>query len=168
MSLLFVYVFVNKQWATTIDVMIGRKENARKIHHLRGIGIPKADFYAALKILSARTLMDQAERNGIHNNQWGSRSNRTSTDPVLQKLATFEYSRYMKATITVSLSDQTACFDHMHPNIKHVITQALGMDLKPCLCHNKMIDASERHIITALGVSKGSYKNALTHRIYLA
>ena len=51
-----------------------------------------------------KNLIAQAEKNGLHDDQWGSRSNRTSTDPALQKMMTFEYGRYTKATIAVFLS----------------------------------------------------------------
>ena len=103
--------------------------------------------------------MAQAETNGLHNDQWGSRPNRTSTDPALRKMMTFEYGRYMKATIAVFLSDQTACFDRMHPGVTNIIAQSHGMDPAPCLCQTKTIDSSQRHIRTALGVSSGSYKD---------
>ena len=75
--------------------------------------------------------MAQIEKNGLHDDQWGSRLNRTYTDPALQKMMTFEYGWYMKATIVVFLLDQTAYFDHMHPGVTNIIAQAHDMDLVP-------------------------------------
>ena len=39
------------------------------------------------------------------------------------------------------------------------------MDPAPYLCHTKTIDASQRHIRTALGVSSGSYRDSPPHQI---
>ena len=86
--------------------------------------------------------MAQAENNGFHNDQWCSRSNHTYTNPALQKMMTFEYGRYIKATIAVFFSDQTACFDRMHPGITNIIAQAHVMDPEPCLCYTKTISVS--------------------------
>ena len=61
------YGFANKRWATIINVMIEERKDARKIHQLWMIGILKADFNIALKILFAKKLVDQAEKNGLHN-----------------------------------------------------------------------------------------------------
>ena len=90
--------------------------------------------------------MAQAETNGLYNDQWGSRSNCTSTDPALQKMMTFEYGRYTKATIAVFLSDQISCVYRMHPAVTNIIAQAHGMDPAPYLCHTKTIDEFQSHI----------------------
>ena len=64
MSLPFMYGFVNKRWATIIDIMIEKKKDVRKIHQLRIIGILEADFNTALKILFAK------KTNGPSRDQW--------------------------------------------------------------------------------------------------
>ena len=138
--------------------MIEKKKDVRKIQQLRIIGILEADFNTALKILFAKKLMAQLETNFLHKDQWGSRLNRTSTDPALQKRTNFEYGRYTKATIAVFLSDQTACFNQIYSAVTDIIIQDHGMDPAPCLCHNKTLNESQRHIRTALGVLSVLYK----------
>ena len=97
-----------------VDVMLEKKRGVRRIHQLRIIGILEADFNTVLKILITRKLMLIAETAGdLHNEQWGSRANRTFTDAALRKLMTFEYGRYMRATIGLYANGQTACFDRM-------------------------------------------------------
>ena len=71
----------------------------------------------------------------------------------------------MKVPIAIFLSDQTACFDRMHPGVTNIIAQAHGVDPTPYLCHTKTVDESQRHIRTVLGVSSGSYKNSPHHWI---
>ena len=109
--------------------------------------------------------MAQAENNGLHNDQWGSQLNLTSTEPAIQKIMSFEYDRYTKATIALFLSDQTACFNQMHPGVTNFIAHSHGMNPDPCLCHTKTIYASQCHIGTALDISSGSYKYSPPHRI---
>ena len=126
MSLPFMYGFAHQRWATMADVMLEKKKNVRKIHQLRIIGILEADFNTALKIIFGRELMTRAESVGLNNEQWGSRKNRTSTDAAMRKMMTFEYGRYMKATIGLFPNDQTACFDRMQPKLVAVHALLLG------------------------------------------
>jgi len=61
--------------------MIEKKQDVGKVHQLRIIEMLNADFNTAIKILFAKNLMYQAEQCGnLHDEQWGLRSNRTSTD----------------------------------------------------------------------------------------
>ena len=89
--------------------MLEKKRGIRKIHLLCIIGILEADFNTALKILFARKLMHIAEQaRDLHDEQWGSRANRTLTNAALRKMITFEYGRYMRATIGLFANNQTA------------------------------------------------------------
>ena len=106
MSLQFMYGFVKERWINMVDVMLEKNRGVvRKIHLLRIIGILEANLNTALKILFARKLMM------LHTEQWGSRPNRTAHDAAMLKMLTFEYGRYMKATIALFANDQTTCFD---------------------------------------------------------
>ena len=69
--------------------MIEKKKDVRKIYQLWIIGILKANFNTALRILFAEKLMAQAEKNVLHDDQWGSQLNHNSTDSALQKMMTF-------------------------------------------------------------------------------
>ena len=51
---------------------IEKKKDIRKIHKLQIIGILEAHFNRALKILFAKKLMAHAEKNSLHDDQWGS------------------------------------------------------------------------------------------------
>ena len=114
MSLPFMYGFSNKRWTKMVDVMLEKKRGVRRIHQLCIIGILEADFNIALKILFACKLMRYAEKNNtLHDKQWGSRANRTSTDAALRKMMTFQYGRYMMITSSMFCTDQCACFNRI-------------------------------------------------------
>ena len=95
----------------------------------------------------------------LHDEQWGSRPNRTSTDAAMQKMLIFEYGRYMKFTIALFANDQTACFDRMWPELSNTVAYAVGVDKQVLKCRALTIEAMQRHIKTGLGVSKKSYGN---------
>jgi len=103
--------------------------------------------------------MGYAETCGLHEEQWGFRSNRTSTDAAAQKVLTFEYGRYMKFMITLFANDQTVCFDRMILAFTNIITQANGATKQELLCRSKTIAAIKRYTKMGLGVSKRAYKN---------
>ena len=128
MSLPFMYGFVNERWTTMVDAMIEKKKGNRKIHMLRLIGLLEADFNTALKIIFSRKLMSNAEKIGLHDEQWGCRRNRTCHDPALRKMMTFEYGRYLNATIALFINDQTACFDRMYPSNTNIVAGSFGVN----------------------------------------
>ena len=159
MSLPFMHGFVNERWRKCIDTMLEKKFGIRKVHMLRIIGILEADFNTALKILYGKRLMEMAEKAGLHEEQWGSRSNRTSTDPALMFMMTVEYGRYMKATIGLFNADQGSCFDRMYPSLSNALANVHGMDEKANECRAKTLESMEHHCKTGLGVSKRFYTN---------
>ena len=143
-----------------VDVMLKKKRGNRKIHLLRIIGILEADFNTALKILFARKLMALTESAGdLHEEQWGSRKTRTSTNAALRKMMTFEYVRYMKSTIGLFANDQTACFDRMWAEVTNSIVAASGANANMLKCRAITMENITRHVKTGLGVSKTSYSD---------
>jgi hypothetical protein len=91
MSLPFMYGFVNQRWLHEIDVMLEKQKGVRKVHLLRIIGLLEADFNTALKLFFfAKKMMQNAESNGLSDEQWGSRRNRLSLDAAMIKLLMFE------------------------------------------------------------------------------
>jgi len=159
MSLPFMFGFAHERWTTTVDVMLEKKKGVRRIHQLRIIGILEADFNIALKILFSRNLMAMAEKTGLDDDQWGCRKNRTSIDAAMRKLLTFEYGRYMYATVGTNPIDLTACFDRMRPEITGVVAQVHGTPKEVIKAKVLTMKMLKRHIKTALGTSKVFYTN---------
>ncbi|KAL7536722.1 hypothetical protein ACHAWF_007008 [Thalassiosira exigua] len=157
MSLPYMYGFVNERWATEINAMLEKKRGVRKIHLLQIIGILEADFNTALKIYFAQRLMRLAEATGLHDEQWGSRPNRTSTDPALRKMMTFKYGRYIKTKIALFANDQRACFDRMRPKMDCIVAGTFGMDTSVLAAKVRTMEAMKHYIKTALGVSRLYY-----------
>ena len=89
-SLPFMFGFLNKRWLKEIDVMLEKKPGIRMIHMLRIIGLLEADFNTALKYYFSHRLQPQAETNGLSDEQWGSRRDRTSIDASMIKLMQYE------------------------------------------------------------------------------
>jgi hypothetical protein len=159
MSLPFMYGFPNNRWMKSIDVMLEKKQGVKKIHMLRIIALLEADFNTALKIFFARRLMDNAEQAGLNDEQWGSRRNRMALDPAMRKLMTFEYGRYMRATIAMFAADLTACFDRMYPALGSLVSGKFGMDVNILRCKGMVMEGMERSVRTGYGVSVATYGN---------
>ena len=74
-------------------------------------------------------------------------------------MMTFEYGRYMRATIGLFANDQTACFDRMWPKITNITADVVGCDPNVQKCREETMDLMERYCKTGLGVSKSFYDN---------
>jgi hypothetical protein len=71
--------------------MLEKQKGVRKVHLLRIIGLLEADFNTALKLFFfAKKMMQNAESNGLSDEQWGSRRNCSSLDAAMIKLLMFE------------------------------------------------------------------------------
>jgi hypothetical protein len=70
-SLPFMYGFACERWLHAINVMLEKKKGIRNIHMLRIIGLIEADFNMALKFYFAYKMMENAERDGLTDEQWG-------------------------------------------------------------------------------------------------
>ena len=136
-----------------------KEEKNPKMHMLQLIGLLEADFNTALKLIFSRKLMSNAEKIGLHEERWGCRKNRTCHDPALHKMMTFEYERYLKATIALFINDQTACFDRMYPSNTNIVAGSFGVNASTLKCRSRTIYQMKRHIKTGLGVSKEYYSN---------
>ena len=104
-------------------------------------------------------MMHNAESAGLNEEQWGSRKNRMALDPAMRCMMTFEYGRYMKATIAMFAADLTACFDRMVPAISNIIAGKFGVDINVLRARGKIIHALKRQVRTGHGVSVDSYYN---------
>ena len=159
MSLPFIHGFVNTRWTKSIDVMLEKKRGNRKIHMLRIIGLLEADFNTALKIIFAQKMMNNAELSGLSDEQWGSRKHRMALDPAMRNMMTFEYGRYMRATIAMFAADLSACFDRMFPPLSNITAGKFGVDVNALKARGQTIDALERAVRTGHGVSDRTYGN---------
>jgi hypothetical protein len=139
--------------------MLEKKKGVRRIHMLRIIALLEADFNTALKILFAKRLMDNAENVGLSEEQWGSRRNRMALDPAMKNLMTFEYGRYMRATIAMFAADLTACFDRVYPALSNVVCGKFGMDINVLRCKGITMEKMEHSVRTGHGVSLNTYGN---------
>ena len=157
MSLPFLFGFTNPRWAEEIDVMLEKKKGVRFIHLLRIIGLLEADFNTALKYFFSVEMMDRAETNGLSDEQWGSRKNRTSIDAGLKKLMAYENARVTKSTMAEISHDKKACYDMMDPSLSAVYSQKQNVSAEICECVGKTKQGLEHHVKTGLGVSSGHY-----------
>ncbi|KAL7504284.1 hypothetical protein ACHAXN_004116, partial [Cyclotella atomus] len=110
-SLPFMYGFACERWLHGIDVMLEKKKGNRQIHMLRIIGLIEADLNTALKFYFASRMMWNAEQDGMTDEQWGGRKNRSSVDAAMLKLLVFECARIKKSTVGITMYDLVACFD---------------------------------------------------------
>ncbi|KAL7505232.1 hypothetical protein ACHAXN_004474 [Cyclotella atomus] len=156
-SLPFMYGFACERWLHAIDVMLEKKKGIRKIHMLRIIGLIEADFNTALKFYFAYKMMENAGQDGLTDEQWGGRRNRSSVDAAMLKLLTFECAQIKKATIADTMYDLVACFDRMKARLSNVIAQRALVDKKILIARATVIERLRRSVKTGLGISVCTY-----------
>lgn len=159
MSLPFMYGFVNQRWLHEVDVMLEKQKGIRMIHLLRIIGLLEADFNTALKFFFAKKMMQNAERIGLSDEQWGSRKNRSSIDAAMIKLLMFEAARVKKTTLAATYYDLVANYDRIRASISNLMAQRHMVDKNILRARAMVLERMRRHVKTGLGTSKETYGN---------
>ena len=82
------------------------------------------------------------QNNALHDKQWGSGANRTSTDTALRKMMTFKNGPYMKITLSMFCADQCARFDQICLEITDITAQAEGASPEEVKCRSDTLAIS--------------------------
>jgi hypothetical protein len=150
---------VHQRWLHEIDVMLEKQKGVRKVHLLRIIGLLEADFNTALKFFFARKMMQNAECNGLSDEQWGSRRNRSSLDAAMIKLLMFETARIKKTTLAATYYDLVANYDRIKASISNLMAQRHMVDKNVLRARALVLERMRRHVKTGLGTSTETYGN---------
>ncbi|KAL7544883.1 hypothetical protein ACHAWF_012867 [Thalassiosira exigua] len=156
-SLPFIYGFVNKRWLTETDFVIEKKPGDCRMHRLRIIGKLDAEWNTLLKHYSGEA-MKNFEAGDPSDEQWGFRRDRTALDAALIKLLTYEVSRAAVLTIGDTQYDNSQCFDRIWPELSNIGLSRMNVQDELLVSRAKAIALMVRRFQTALGISKGSYK----------
>jgi hypothetical protein len=117
-SLPFELGFGLERWERVFQTMLEKTVGSPQIDKLRVIQTMEADLNMALRIIFGRRLISMAESKGnISATQWGSRSNRSSTDCVFLKRLSYDGLKITRKASIVFNNDAKAAFDRMVPSV---------------------------------------------------
>ena len=155
-----------KRWQTIANSIIFKDPDTIKLHRIRVIHIYEADYNLALGI-KWRTATQHAEATDLLNmGQYGSRTGRRATDPVLIEEMQYEISRATRKPLLLTHYDATACYDRIIPNLGMIVSRKFGVPAEVTRMNATTLEQATYLVRTELGLSPTGYNHCEDEPIY--
>ena len=102
----------------------------------------------------------------LNDGQYGSRSKRCATDPVLIEELQCEISRATRKPVVLTNYYATACYDRIIPNIGMLASQKYGVPPMVTKMNATTLYQAEYKVRTELGLAPTGYRHEPDHPIY--
>jgi hypothetical protein len=157
-SIPFQFGFSPSRWRIAIDTMLEKTPGNPHLSKLRIIQLIEADFNTGLKIIWSRRLRSTLRRSTtLDDAQHGCRPSRSTIEPTLNKILTYDISRISRSEGVFVENDASAAFDRIIPALSVLTSYAHGIPFAACLCLFLTTTQLRHHIRTAHGISASSY-----------
>jgi hypothetical protein len=154
------------RWQTIANTILFKDKDNVRLHRTRVIHIYEADYNLALGV-KWRAAMHQAEALQLLNEgQYGSRSFRNATDPVLIEELQLEISRATRKPVTFTNYDATACYDRIIPNLGMTVSRKYGVHTLVTKMNATTLKQAEYRVRTDLGLAPSGYRHTSAQPIY--
>ena len=151
--------FSYTRWHTIVNTILFKDPDNVRLDRTRVFHIYEADYNLALSI-KWRTATQHAEDHNLLNvGQYGSRSGKRATDPVLIEELQYEISRATRKPLLLTHYDATACYDRIVPNLGMIVSRKFGVPAE-------VADPNECHNIGAGKVFSSNRTRSFSHRVY--
>ena len=153
-------LFWTKAVGASIPDNAEKKTGVRRTDKLRVIQILEAHLNMTLQIIFGRCLIAWAEKRGnIPPTQWGSRSNHSSVDCVLQKRLSDDGLKILKQSAVIFNNDARSAFDRIIPLVGGIVLRRLGASNNAVKALLEILQKMRYQIWTGLGLLEQEFSN---------
>ena len=154
------YGHVYERWKNIVSVMIEKKPGLFLLEKLRTIHLFEADYNWLLGLIFGRRMVYNAEsQNHLFESQWGARPGRSTEQPDLHKMLSYEISRLTRTPIGTLDNDAKACYDRIVMVLALMLCQKHGVPQSACMMVAMSLINACYSIKTGFGVSEGTYSS---------
>ena len=147
--------FSYNRWEKSWHCMLQKTEWAI-YPKLRIIQLFEGDFNAALKYLLGKLLMKYTtEMKILHNDIFGSRKGKTSTEAMITLQLLYDHHRIWHLVIASLFNDAEGCYDRIPANLADICMQRIGCPSSIAHCHTEVQKNMKHYIRIAAGISLG-------------
>jgi len=148
------------RWKNVTTTMIEKDPGDPKINRLRVIHLMEADYSCLMSVIFRQLMYHNEDGNLLNDGCYGSRANRSATDPVLLEVLQREYSWFTRTPQIKFFNDATACYDRIIPSIANLVARAFGLPKEIAQIHGDMLHDAKYRIKTKIGVSEEHYQHS--------
>ena len=154
-------------WKTAHTILLPKDKDSRRVHRFRNIQIFEADYNLTVKVLITKKLLQNAEKLGIPDEQWGGRKKRSAADLGLDKALTIDYALLSRHPIGIVELDSKACYDRIIKTVGILALLKFGLNPLVALWLLSILDHLRYYITINGEVSNKAYPNQpLTNQGY--
>ena len=154
------------RWHTIINTILFKDPDNVRLDRTRVIHIYEADYNLALGIKWRTATQHAEEFNLLNEGQYGSRTGRRATDPVLIEEMQYEISRATRKPLLLTHYDATACYDRIIPNLGMIVSQKFGVPAAVTQMNATTLEQATYLVRTELGVSRTGYTHCDSDPIF--
>lgn len=144
------------RWSTVHSILLPKDDGCR-VHRFRLLHLYEADLNLFLKILVAKKIRDKVEENGLGNEQWGGRKEKSAPDMGLSAALTFDYCKMSGTSIGYVDLDAAACFTRIIRSIAILGFLKVGAHTSFATWYLSLMDQMKHHLVTTYGVGPSSF-----------
>jgi hypothetical protein len=115
------------RWKSVDNIIIPKKKDARSLKYFRNIHIYEADWNAIMGIKWKEALKQSEDSNMLQPNQFGSRKQKSTIQPLQLEISQIEISRLSRQQYGQINYDARACYNRILPDIATLASQKYGV-----------------------------------------
>ena len=154
------------RWHTIVNTILFKDPDNVRLDRTRVIHIYEADYNLALGIKWRTATQHAEEFNLLNEGQYGSRTGKRATDPVLIEELQYEISRATRKPLLLTHYDATACYDRIIPNLGMIVSRKFGVPAEVTQMNATTLEQATYLVRTELGLSPTGYNHSEDEPIY--
>ena len=154
------------RWRTIANTILFKDPDNVRLHRTRVLHIYEADFNLALGIKWRAATHHAEDTRALNDGQYGSRPNRSATDPVFIEELQLEISRATRKPVVLTNYDATACYDRIIPNLGMLVSRKYGIPDTVAQMNAATLSTAEYRVRTELGLAPTGYTHTDSAPIY--
>jgi hypothetical protein len=160
MALTYGRLYERWKWKQIVSVMIGKKPGVFLLEKLRTIHLFKADYNWLLGLFFGRSMVCSVEeQHRLFDSQWGAHPGRSTEQPDLHKIMSYEIYRLTRTSLGTLDNDAKACYDRIVMVFALKLCQRHGTPQSACMMVAMALLTANYSIKTGFGISEGAYSS---------
>ena len=148
-----------ERWKNIINLMMLKEAGDCKIHCLRVMHLPEADFNLSLAVKWRKLMHHAVDNHSLNNSQHGGIPGKDSIAHALVQQLQCETTRATREPIVTNDYDATACHDRIIENIASLAGRSCGQHKTLCFVHVRFLSEAKHLLKTQPHMSDEDFKH---------
>lgn len=156
-----------ERWKKIITCVLEKKPGNPRIDKIRIIHLLEADANSLIGMFWNRRLIKHAEtHSALHKEQWGNRKNKSSIDPIVLKMCSYQLMHLTQTGGGTFDNDAKSCYDRIVMSLAILRGRQLGLPVKIAQLTTNFLQQAQYHVKSNLNTSEEYYSSTKEHFLH--